>query len=84
MRGAPQSALPIRHRVQRRRYPALQTQQIRGKRTRDDRWRVRRRLLDGYRGSARADVAALEDAILRFAAMAQSLGDRLVEARSSS
>jgi acyl-CoA synthetase (NDP forming) len=37
-------------------------------------------LLDGYRGRPKADVQALEDAVMNFAAMAQSLGDRLVEA----
>jgi acyl-CoA synthetase (NDP forming) len=37
-------------------------------------------LLDGYRGRAKADVQALEDAVLRFAQMADQLGDRLVEA----
>ncbi|ARP89524.1 hypothetical protein CAL14_03805 [Bordetella genomosp. 9] len=33
-----------------------------------------------WRPARRADVAALEDAILGFAAIAQSLGDLLVEA----
>ena len=37
-------------------------------------------LLDGFRGAPRCDVAALVDAILGFAAMAATLGDRLVEA----
>ncbi|WP_427183962.1 acetate--CoA ligase family protein [Bordetella bronchialis] len=37
-------------------------------------------LLDGYRGRPKADVRALEDAVLNFAAMAGQLGDRLVEA----
>jgi acyl-CoA synthetase (NDP forming) len=37
-------------------------------------------LLDGYRGRPKADVQALEDAVLNFAAMAARLGDRLVEA----
>ena len=37
-------------------------------------------LLDGFRGAPRCDVAALVDAILAFAAMAEALGDRLVEA----
>jgi succinyl-CoA synthetase beta subunit len=37
-------------------------------------------LLDGYRGRPKADVAALEDAILAFADMANRLGDRLDEA----
>ncbi|CAM3792257.1 6-carboxyhexanoate--CoA ligase [Bordetella sputigena] len=37
-------------------------------------------LLDGYRGRPKADVQALEDAVLNFAAMAVQLGDRLVEA----
>ncbi|ARP83369.1 6-carboxyhexanoate--CoA ligase [Bordetella genomosp. 8] len=37
-------------------------------------------LLDGYRGRPKADVKALEDAVLNFAAMAGQLGDRLVEA----
>jgi acetate---CoA ligase (ADP-forming) len=37
-------------------------------------------LLDGYRGRPKADVQALEDAVLNFAAMAGQLGDRLVEA----
>ncbi|WP_026638239.1 acetate--CoA ligase family protein [Bordetella petrii] len=37
-------------------------------------------LLDGYRGRARADVAALEDAILAFAAMAEQLDEALLEA----
>jgi acyl-CoA synthetase (NDP forming) len=37
-------------------------------------------LLDGYRGRPKADVQALEDAVLRFAAMAQQLGERLMDA----
>ncbi|TDH58398.1 CoA-binding protein, partial [Dankookia rubra] len=37
-------------------------------------------LLNGFRGAPRCDVAALVDAILGFAAMAETLGDRLVEA----
>lgn len=37
-------------------------------------------LLDGYRGRPRADTAALEDAILAFAAMARRLDDALLEA----
>jgi acyl-CoA synthetase (NDP forming) len=37
-------------------------------------------LLDGYRGRPKADVQALEDAVLNFAAMAERLGDRLAEA----
>ncbi|WP_459618635.1 acetate--CoA ligase family protein [Bordetella sp. 2513F-2] len=37
-------------------------------------------LLDGYRGRPRADVPALVEAVLRFAQLAQALGDRLVEA----
>ncbi|AOB32528.1 6-carboxyhexanoate--CoA ligase [Bordetella sp. H567] len=37
-------------------------------------------LLDGYRGRPKADVKALEDAVLNFAAMAVQLGERLVEA----
>jgi acyl-CoA synthetase (NDP forming) len=37
-------------------------------------------LLDGFRGAPRCDVAALVDAILGFAAMAATLGERLVEA----
>jgi acyl-CoA synthetase (NDP forming) len=37
-------------------------------------------LLDGYRGRPKADVEALEDAVLRFAAMAQQLGERLMDA----
>lgn len=37
-------------------------------------------LLEGYRGRERADVPALVGAVLAFAGMAQSLGDRLVEA----
>jgi acyl-CoA synthetase (NDP forming) len=37
-------------------------------------------LLNGYRGRAKADVRALEDAILAFARMAEQLGERLVEA----
>lgn len=37
-------------------------------------------LLDGYRGRPKADITALEDAILAFAGMAQQLGERLVEA----
>jgi len=37
-------------------------------------------LLDGFRGRPRADTAALEDAILAFAAMAGRLGDALLEA----
>jgi acyl-CoA synthetase (NDP forming) len=37
-------------------------------------------LLDGYRGRPKADVKALEDAVLNFAAMAGQLGDRLLEA----
>ena len=38
------------------------------------------RLLAGYRGAPAHDVAALVEAILAFAAMAETLGDRLVEA----
>jgi acyl-CoA synthetase (NDP forming) len=37
-------------------------------------------LLNGYRGRPAADVAALADAIVAFAQMAQQLGERLVEA----
>ncbi|OZI62250.1 acetate--CoA ligase family protein [Bordetella genomosp. 11] len=37
-------------------------------------------LLDGYRGRPKADVKALEDAVLNFASMAVQLGERLVEA----
>ena len=37
-------------------------------------------LLDGYRGRPKADVAALADAIVAFAGMADELGNRLVEA----
>jgi len=37
-------------------------------------------LLDGYRGRPKADVAALVDAVIAFAAMALALGPRLVEA----
>jgi acyl-CoA synthetase (NDP forming) len=37
-------------------------------------------LLNGYRGRPSADVAALVDAIVAFASMAERLGDRLVEA----
>jgi acyl-CoA synthetase (NDP forming) len=37
-------------------------------------------LLDGYRGRPKADVQALEDAILAFAAMATQLDGELVEA----
>ena len=37
-------------------------------------------LLDGYRGRPACDIEAAVAAILSFAAMAQSLGDRLVEA----
>ena len=37
-------------------------------------------LLDGYRGRAKADVAALVDAIVAFSRMAAALGPRLVEA----
>lgn len=36
-------------------------------------------LLDGYRGRPPADVDALVDAVLRVAATAEALGDRLVE-----
>ncbi|MGG5807678.1 acetate--CoA ligase family protein [Falsiroseomonas sp. CW058] len=39
-----------------------------------------RRLLDGFRGAPAADVPALVDAVLRFAAMAGALGPRLREA----
>lgn len=39
-----------------------------------------RKLLAGFRGAAPADTAALADAIVAFAAMAERLGDRLVEA----
>ena len=38
------------------------------------------RVLDGYRGAARRDGAALIDAIMAFAAMGERLGDRLLEA----
>lgn len=38
------------------------------------------RLLTGYRGASSRDVAALADAIVAFARMAKSLGDRLAEA----
>jgi acyl-CoA synthetase (NDP forming) len=38
------------------------------------------RLLTGFRGRPRADIPALAEAILCFADMAESLGDRLVEA----
>lgn len=38
------------------------------------------RLLRGYRGAAPADVAAVVDAVLAFATMAQAAGDRLLEA----
>jgi acyl-CoA synthetase (NDP forming) len=38
------------------------------------------RLLAGFRGAAPADIAALADAVTAFAAMAERLGDRLVEA----
>jgi acyl-CoA synthetase (NDP forming) len=38
------------------------------------------RLLRGYRGAAPADVPALVEAVLAFARMAESLGDRLAEA----
>ncbi len=37
-------------------------------------------LLNGYRGRPAADVAALIDAVLAFAGMVTTLGDRLVEA----
>ncbi|RZO38142.1 MAG: CoA-binding protein [Rhodospirillaceae bacterium] len=37
-------------------------------------------LLDGYRGSAPADMDALVQAVARFAHMCQSFGDRLVDA----
>ncbi|WP_295524045.1 acetate--CoA ligase family protein [uncultured Pseudacidovorax sp.] len=37
-------------------------------------------LLDGFRGRAKADVAALVDAIVAFSAMAAQLGDRIAEA----
>ena len=37
-------------------------------------------LLTGYRGAPKCDVAALTDAILAFAGMAEALGDRLIEA----
>jgi len=37
-------------------------------------------LLSGFRGARPCDVGALVDAILAFAAMAEALGDRLVEA----
>jgi acyl-CoA synthetase (NDP forming) len=37
-------------------------------------------LLKGFRGRPRADIAALVDAIMSFAAMAASAGDRLSEA----
>jgi acyl-CoA synthetase (NDP forming) len=37
-------------------------------------------LLKGFRGRPRADIAALVDAIMSFAAMASSAGDRLSEA----
>ncbi len=37
-------------------------------------------LLDGYRGRPKADVQALEEAVLNFAAMAGQLGERLLEA----
>ncbi len=39
-----------------------------------------RKLLAGFRGAPPADVAALVDAVLAFAAMAESLGERLLEA----
>ena len=38
------------------------------------------RLLTGYRGMVVRDVAALTDAVLAFAAMAEAFGDRLSEA----
>jgi acyl-CoA synthetase (NDP forming) len=38
------------------------------------------RLLTGYRGATKSDVAALADAIVSFARMAEALGSRLVEA----
>lgn len=38
------------------------------------------RLLAGYRGAPACDVPALVDAVLAFAAMAEALGERLVEA----
>jgi acyl-CoA synthetase (NDP forming) len=37
-------------------------------------------LLDGFRGAAKADVAALAEAIARFSAFAAACGDRLEEA----
>ena len=37
-------------------------------------------LLDGYRGSAPANIDALVQAVARFAHMCQSFGDRLVDA----
>jgi acyl-CoA synthetase (NDP forming) len=40
-------------------------------------------LLRGYRGAAPADEPALVEAILAFAAMAESLGDRLLEAEAN-
>ena len=39
-----------------------------------------RKLLAGFRGASAADVPALVDAVLAFAGMAESLGERLVEA----
>jgi hypothetical protein len=38
------------------------------------------RLLTGYRGAPKRDVAALADAIVAFARMAEALDGRLVEA----
>ena len=38
------------------------------------------KLLDGFRGRPKADVAALVDAIVAFSRMAAALGDRLIEA----
>lgn len=37
-------------------------------------------ILEGYRGGARRDIAALTQAVLAFAAMCEALGDRLMEA----
>ncbi len=39
-----------------------------------------RRLLEGFRGTPQADIPALLDAMMRFAAMGEALGPRLLEA----